>query len=79
MSDTDRKTVLVVDDVPENIKFTKAVLSDEYNIETAQNGEEAIENVMSDNPPDLILLDIIMPGTSGFEVLDELKSELTTR
>jgi two-component system cell cycle response regulator len=71
--------ILVVDDNAQNLELLVAYLEPEgCEISTAINGLEAIEKVRSD-PPDLILLDIMMPRMSGFEVSRKLKSDPKTR
>ena len=70
----DRQTILVVDDVPGNIDLLSEVLRDQYHIRVATNGEKALKIVYSDAPPDLILLDIMMPGLSGLELCRRLKA-----
>jgi diguanylate cyclase (GGDEF)-like protein/PAS domain S-box-containing protein len=66
-------TILLVDDVPENVHGLLEVLRDEYRVLIASSGERAIEMVQA-APPDLILLDIMMPGMDGLEVCQKLKS-----
>ena len=67
--------LLVVDDVQTNVLLLKALLSKEgYGILVATNGQEALEVIRNENP-DLILLDVMMPGMDGFEVAERLKSE----
>lgn len=75
---TKRKTVLVVDDTPTNIDILIDILGDDYDIEVATNGLEALESV-EEEAPDLILLDIMMPGMDGYEVCEKLKSQEHTR
>jgi putative two-component system response regulator len=70
----ERQTILVVDDVPENIDLLSEVLREHYHIRVATNGEKALRIVYSDTPPDLILLDIMMPGLSGLELCRRLKA-----
>ncbi|OQX14972.1 MAG: two-component system response regulator [Desulfobulbaceae bacterium A2] len=70
----DRQTVLVVDDIPENIDILSEVLRDDYQVRVATSGEKALRIVYSDNPPDLVLLDIMMPGLSGLELCRRLKA-----
>ena len=83
MSDTEqplpRSTVLVVDDNLQNLELLEAYLEELDGITTisATNGEECLEKVASDQP-DLILLDIMMPKMSGFEVCKKLKSDPAT-
>jgi len=69
-----RPTVLVVDDSPENIELLSRVLGQEYRIKVATSGDKALQIVYSDEPPDLILLDIMMPDLSGHEVCRRLKA-----
>ncbi len=69
-----QQTVLIVDDVPENIELLSEVLG-EYRTRAATSGERALKIVLSDTPPDLILLDIMMPGMDGYEVCMRLKAE----
>jgi serine phosphatase RsbU (regulator of sigma subunit) len=73
------KTVLVVDDTPENIDLLDGVLNQDYKIKAALNGEKALKIAGSENPPDIILLDIMMPGMDGYEVCRRLKSEVKTQ
>jgi putative two-component system response regulator len=69
-----KQSILVVDDSPENIDLLSEVLRDEYRIRVATSGEKALKIVYSDEPPDLILLDIMMPGISGLEICRRLKA-----
>jgi putative two-component system response regulator len=69
-----RQTVLVVDDVPENIDLLCSALRADYTVKVANNGEKALGIVYADAPPDLILLDVMMPGMSGHEVCRRLKA-----
>ncbi|TAE33386.1 MAG: PleD family two-component system response regulator [Alphaproteobacteria bacterium] len=67
--------ILVVDDVPANVKLLEAMLSNEYyDVITATDGFEAIKQVTA-HKPDLILLDVMMPGMDGFEVCTRLKKD----
>ena len=67
--------ILVVDDVPANIKLLEAKLSNEYyDVLTAKDGFEALKQV-KEHKPDLILLDVMMPGMDGFEVCQKLKED----
>jgi len=72
------KTILVVDDMPENITVLREILKSEYSVVAATNGSKAIRISQSQNPPDLILLDIIMPDMDGYEVCTRLKSDKRT-
>jgi DNA-binding response OmpR family regulator len=69
--------VLVVDDDEMNVRLLEAILSDKYEVTTAYNGKEALLDVEK-KPPDLILLDIMMPGMSGYEVCKKLKGNNKT-
>lgn len=73
-----KKTVLVVDDAPENLDLLVGLLKDKYSVKAAVNGELALKIAQSPNPPDLILLDIVMPGKDGIEVCQILKSDQAT-
>jgi len=71
--------ILIVDDEPLNVKLLAAILSaDSYDISSAFNGEQALE-IVDEACPDLILLDIMMPGIDGFEVTRRLKGSFETR
>lgn len=71
--------ILIVDDVPANIDVLSEILRPMYQIKIAINGIMALKIAMSSSPPDLILLDIMMPGMSGYEVCEQLKANLKTR
>lgn len=70
-----RPTILVVDDTPENLMLMQALLRDHYKVKGANNGERALKIAMGDAPPDLILLDIMMPGMDGYEVCRQIKAD----
>lgn len=72
-----KKTILAVDDTPENLDVLKGILIPEYNVKVAVNGEIALK-IVQKHLPDLILLDIMMPGMSGIEVCQRLKADPTT-
>jgi putative two-component system response regulator len=67
-------TVLVVDDSPENLELMGGLLSDLYRIKVANSGSRALKILESDNLPDLILLDVMMPDMSGWDVCRTIKS-----
>ena len=73
------KTILVVDDNPDNIHILVETLEAEYTVKFATNGQDALELAFSADPPDLILLDIMMPGMDGYEVCARLKANADTR
>lgn len=70
--------VLIVDDTPENIQVLMETLKDEYRIVAAINGEKALQLANADPMPDIILLDIMMPGMDGYEVCKRLKADEKT-
>ncbi len=72
-------TVLVVDDTPENLTLMGSLLRDHFMVKVANNGEKALKIAISDTLPDLVLLDIMMPGTDGYEVCRRLKATAATR
>ena len=81
MADEDsprKQTVLVVDDTPENITLMSSLLKGLYRTKVAINGEKALQIAFSDDPPDLILLDIMMPVMDGYEVCRSLKGDRRT-
>ena len=73
-----RRTLLIVDDMPANIKVLANLLKDEYVVQVANSGAAALEIVRGARPPDLILLDIIMPAMNGYEVCRALKEDPST-
>ena len=74
-----RATVLVVDDTPDNLALMTSLLKGIYKVKVANGGEKALRIAQSDPPPDLILLDIMMPEMDGYQVLDQLKGDPRTR
>jgi diguanylate cyclase (GGDEF)-like protein len=70
---------LIVDDEPVNIKALEIVLGDEHDLTYATTGEMALKMARNDPQPDLILMDIVMPGLDGFEVCAALKQDEKTR
>ena len=75
----DRKTLLLVDDTPDNLAHLNALLRGPYKTKIATNGEKALKIAFADNPPDLILLDIMMPEMDGYEVCERLQADDRTR
>lgn len=76
-ADTKRPNVLVIDDEPFNLSLMEGILSRDYNIQTAQSGPDALDMAIA-NPPDLILIDVMMPTMDGFEVCRRLKANTAT-
>jgi putative two-component system response regulator len=74
----ERPTILVVDDTPANLSLLVNLLKDKYVIKVANNGKKALELAIT-APPDLILLDIMMPEMDGYEVCRRLKANDVTR
>lgn len=70
---SERQTILVVDDTPDNIALLSTLLKDRYKVRAANNGERALAIAAGQPRPDLILLDIMMPGMDGYEVCERLK------
>lgn len=73
-----KPTILVVDDVPSNVQILAEVLSYMYRIKVASNGADALEIAQREPQPDLILLDVMMPGMDGFDVCRRLKADMRT-
>jgi putative two-component system response regulator len=80
MNDTaDKRVVLVVDDVTENIAILVEILKDAYKVRVAKDGERALKIAQASPSPDIILLDVEMPGIDGYETCRRLKSIEATR
>ena len=75
---TDTQTLLLVDDEPANLQVLRNILSDDYRLLFAKDGERALE-LADQERPHLILLDVMMPGMSGHDVCQSLKQNLSTR
>jgi diguanylate cyclase (GGDEF)-like protein len=80
MNDTvpQRPRILVVDDDPSVVELLRKFLEQEFDVSVAAHGEQAIELCRA-NPPDLVLLDVMMPGPDGYEVCRRLKADPMTR
>ncbi len=78
MTMDEMQKVLVVDDEQVNLQLLISLLSRDYRVLVAKNGQQAL-TVVKANKPDLILLDIMMPGMDGYEVCRRIKEERTTR
>jgi DNA-binding response OmpR family regulator len=74
----EKQKILIVDDTPENIQVLMETLKDRYKIVAAINGQKALQMAATDPVPDIILLDIMMPGIDGFEVCRRLKNDPET-
>jgi CheY-like chemotaxis protein len=66
-------TLLVVDDTPENLRLIADLFEGQYRVRVAHNGPKALAMCSADSPPDLVLLDVMMPGMDGFEVAQRLR------
>ncbi|KFZ39131.1 chemotaxis protein CheY [Shewanella mangrovi] len=73
----EKATVLVVDDTAENIDILVGILADDYRVKVAIDGPKALQ-LAQKSPPDIILLDVMMPGMSGYEVCQRLKQDPMT-
>ena len=73
-----RPTVLVVDDTPQNLSLMSGLLEEFYSVKLAPSGARALK-IASTNPPDLVLLDIMMPEMDGYEVCRKLKDDASTK
>ncbi len=78
MDQQSNSTILVVDDVPENITVLAGMLRSEYRVICATRGDDALQ-IVQQRPVDLILLDVMMPDMDGYEVCRRLKANLITR
>jgi CheY-like chemotaxis protein len=74
-----KATVLVVDDTADNLSIMSGLLRDDYRVKVASSGEKALKIAAGNPPPDLILLDIMMPRMDGYEVCRRLKADPKTR
>lgn len=78
-TDEDKPLLLLVDDMPANLHVLAAALKSDYRLKTATSGPAALDLVQRADPPELILLDVMMPGMSGIEVLRRLRAGQATR
>lgn len=76
--DSGKPRVLIVDDTPENIHVLMALLRRTCTVDAAKNGARALEYARAEVKPDLILLDVMMPDMSGYEVCQQLKADPLT-
>src|SRR4051812_41705721 len=70
--------ILVVDDMPDNLFLMKGLFEDRYEIVQASSGKDALQAVMSASPPDMVLLDIMMPDMDGYEVMRRIRQHPPT-
>lgn len=73
-----KQRILIVDDTPSNIKILNDLLKADYTVSFAINGKDALTLAQSENPPDLILLDVVMPEMDGYQVCRHLKQNKIT-
>ena len=74
-----KRKLLVVDDAPENIQPLISTLKDDFAIQVAKNGNDAIKHATEEPQPDIILLDIMMPDMDGYQVCKYLKADDRTK
>jgi putative two-component system response regulator len=75
----EQAVILVVDDVPENLTVLSTLLAPRYRVRVATSGARALDLATTGTPPDLVLLDVMMPGLDGYEVCARLKADARTR
>ncbi|WP_048063531.1 methanogen output domain 1-containing protein [Methanococcoides burtonii] len=78
MTEEKRSTILIVDDEPNNVELLEALLFVDYEIMTASGGQEALDIINKENL-DLVLLDVMMPEITGYEVCEHIKSSIKTQ
>ncbi|MCP4353592.1 MAG: response regulator [Desulfobacterales bacterium] len=76
---TYKQKILIVDDEPANIRMLAEALKGDFKLIQARNGQKALKHAFSENKPDLILLDILMPEMDGYEVCRRLKADERTQ
>jgi len=74
-----KPTIVIVDDAPENIRILSSILNGVYRTKAATSGAKAIEICNEGEPPDLVLLDVMMPGIDGLEVCRQIRGNYKTR
>jgi len=79
MAVTAKSVILVVDDTPINVQVLAEALRADYRVRTATSGQAALDSIAKHGVPDLVLLDIMMPGIDGYEVCRQLKNNSTTQ
>ncbi len=78
-AETPQKTLLLVDDTPENLTVLGEILMPHYRVRVASSGMRALAAVLSEPRPDLVLLDVMMPEMDGYEVMRRLRESPVTR
>jgi PAS domain S-box-containing protein len=73
-----KPVILIIDDSPDIINLLSGLLKHHYKVKTATNGDRGLKIAQSDDSINLILLDVMMPGPSGFEVCEQLKADVKT-
>lgn len=79
MESASPQTILAIDDTPANLALINGLLKDSYKVKVANSGERGLALATTAPPPDLILLDIMMPGVDGWEVCQRLKADARTQ
>jgi len=79
MEKSEQPVILIVDDTPTNIDILHNALRTDYILKAATSGKKALQIAFSDTPPDIILLDIMMPEMDGYEVCERLKNDPSTQ
>jgi CheY-like chemotaxis protein len=74
----DKASILIVDDTPDNLEMLSGILKDDFKVRVANSGKRALSLCQSENAPDLVLLDIMMPEMDGFEVAQRLREHPTS-
>lgn len=73
------ETILIVDDEPINLSVLSRLLGPRYEVRACKSGQQALEAAARDPRPDLVLLDVLMPGMDGYEILSRLRDDPQTR
>ncbi|MCI5159044.1 MAG: response regulator, partial [Candidatus Electrothrix sp. AUS1_2] len=76
---SEKHTILIIDDIVDNLMLLGEAMSSEYKIRVATSGVQGLELAVQEPKPDLILLDIMMPGIDGYEVCRRLKADTRTK
>jgi len=79
LQDENLATILIVDDAPENLTVLSELLQPQYRVRVSLSGQKALRIAASEPKPDLILLDVMMPGMDGYHVFERLRANPATR